>query len=170
MLLLPPLIWWQGLASPWVAALLLSIGLAQLLGARTGFNRLQGALAIGFALFVVLGSEWLTLYYPALVNATLLALWLYSWLHPPTIIERLAPRDHVAVPRKRRYMRRLTLAWCGVFAFNLVMALVTARLADLGWWVAWNGLGAYVLVGLFAGGEYAFRKWWRERAEAGTPV
>ncbi len=163
-------LWLQGLASPWVSVFLLAIGLTQLLGARSGFNRLQAVLAIGVALFVAFGSERLTLYYPALVNATLLMLWSYSWFHPPTIIERLAPPAHTRVPRKRRYMRALTLAWCGVFTVNLLLALVTAQLADLTWWVAWNGLGAYLLVGSFAGGEYLFRKWHESAADQGTPV
>lgn len=170
-LLLPPLIWLKGLASPWVVVLLLVIGSCQLIGARTHFNRAQGALALGVALFVFFGSEDVTLYYPALVNAALLVLWAYSWWHPPTIIERLAPSSHVAVPRKRRYMRALTLAWCGVFAINLLIALVTAHLSDLTWWVVWNGLGAYLFVGAFAGVEYIFRKRRFERAvDAGTPV
>lgn len=164
-LLLPPLIWWQGLASHWVGILLLAIGASQLLGARAGFNLFQGAVAICFALFIWLGSKQLTLYYPALVNASLLMLWFYSWMNPPTIIERLAPRAHTAVERKRRYMRRLTLAWCGIFTVNLLLALATAWLADLSWWVAWNGLGAYLLVALFAASEYAFRKFWHERVD-----
>lgn len=169
-LLLPPLVWWHGLESPWVSFLLLAIGVLQLLGARSGFQRFQAVLTVGVALFVVFGSRNLTLYYPALVNAALLTIWAYSWFHPPTVIERLAPAAHVADPRKRRYMRRLTLAWCGVFTVNLILALVTAQLADLDWWTAWNGLGAYLLVGLFAGGEYLFRKR-RERAMArGTPA
>lgn len=157
-LLLPPLIWLQGLASSWVVVLLLAIGSCQLLGARTYFNLAQGLLALGVALFVLLGSREVTLYYPALVNAVLLGLWAYSWQNPPTVIERLAPPAHVAVPRKRRYMRGLTLAWCGVFAINLVLALVTVALPDLKWWVAWNGFGAYLFVGSFAAGEYVFRK------------
>jgi len=162
-LLLPPLIWLKGLASPWVAGLLLVVGLTQWFGARTGFNRIQAVLALGVALFVAVGSQRLTLYYPAMVNGTLLVLWGHSWLYPPTIIERLAPADHTAVARKRRYMRGLTLAWCAVFSVNLLIALITAQLRDLTWWVAWNGLGAYLLVGIFAGGEYLFRMWRLDR-------
>lgn len=169
-LLLPPLVWWNGLESPWVGVLLLVIGVLQLLGAHSGFQYFQAVLAIGVALFVAFGSRRLTLYYPALVNATLLMIWAYSWFHPPTVVERFAPAAHAADPHKQRYMRRLTLAWCGVFTVNLLLALVTAQLTDLVWWTAWNGLGAYLLVGLFAGGEYLFRKR-RERAiDRGAPV
>lgn len=167
---LPPLIWWQGLTSPAVGFLFVAIGTLQLLGARSGFSRLQGTIALMIAAFIAAGSQYLILYYPVLINCTLLLLWFYSWLYPPTIIERFASRFKVISKRKRRYMRNLTLAWCLVFFTNLTAALITAVWEDLNWWVAWNGLGAYLLVGVFAGGEFLFRKCVHERAEQGRTV
>lgn len=167
---LPPVIWWQGLTSPAVGFLLVAIGTLQLLGARSGFSRLQGIIALMVAAFIAAGSQHLVLYYPVLINCTLLLLWFYSWLYPPTIIERFASRFKVVSNRKRHYMRNLTLAWCLVFLVNLTAALITAMREDLNWWVAWNGLGAYLLVGLFAGGELLFRKCVHERAEQGRAV
>jgi uncharacterized membrane protein len=166
-LLLPPLIWWKGLASPLVGMLLFATGSLQLVAARSGFGRLQGAIALSFAFLVFLGSPRLTLYYPVLVNAALLLLWAYSLFKPPTVIERIARKSNPTTA-KRRYMRRLTLAWCGVFTVNLLMALMTTLQDDLTWWLIWNGLGAYLLVGVFAVSEYLFRIFWHERTSLGN--
>ena len=164
-LLLPPLIWWQGLSSPWVSRLLLAIGLFWFLGARSDFARLQAIATIFIGAFVALGSQQLTLYYPVLVNAALLIVWFHSWCFPPTLIERIASKSDVRNEQKRLYMRHLTLAWCGVFLINLSIALVTTQLQDLTWWIGWNGLGAYLFIGLFAGTEYLFRKWKHSRID-----
>ncbi|MCZ7600088.1 MAG: hypothetical protein M5U09_23355 [Gammaproteobacteria bacterium] len=59
---------------------------------------------------------------------------------------------------KSLYLRRLTLAWCGIFALNGTIALATTQFDDLTARVLWNGLGAYLLVGAFALGEYLFRR------------
>jgi uncharacterized membrane protein len=159
MLCLAPVVWWKGLESTWIVWLLLGVGAAQLVAGSSGFMRLQAMVTIALACLIAIASHQLTLYYPVLINGMLLVLWFFSWLNPPTIIERLAPKRDVEQSHKRDYMRRLTLTWCGVFAFNLVVSLITTQLDDLTPWLIWNGLGAYLLVGGFAVGEYVFRKW-----------
>ncbi len=167
MALVPPAVWFAGLASPLVAALIGLAGLCHLLvGGR--FARLQGLVALAVAAVILLGSHRLALYYPVLVNFLLLILWGYSRVYPPTIIERLARAGPQTPPRERRYMQRLTLAWCGIFAFNGSVALVTTRLPDLTAWVLWNGVGAYLLVGGFALAELLVRR--RLRRMAGDGV
>ncbi len=156
-ILLAPFVWLQGLSSSLVSIDLFAVGFLLLLGQESGFMLLQAVVTLAIATAVTFGSHSLTLYYPVLINGGLLIVWFYSWYRPPTIIERLAPSEDVVVDKKRAYMRRLTLVWCGIFLVNLVMSLVTTLSGHLDWWLLWNGLIAYLLVGVFAGGEYIYR-------------
>jgi len=158
MVCLPPLVWWLGIASPWIAVLLLAVGVLHFAGADSGFARLQGALAVAVGVVIGAGGHRLALYYPVIVNAAFLLLWFHTWLYPPSIIERMVRRRESIDAAKSLYLRRLTLAWCGIFALNGSIALVTTQFDDLTAWVLWNGLGAYLLVGAFALGEYLFRR------------
>ncbi|GJL82846.1 MAG: hypothetical protein DHS20C01_24800 [marine bacterium B5-7] len=156
--LLPFFIWWKGLDSTWIVAILFAVGALRLAGARSGFVVLQGVIAIFFAVLIAIGSNRTTLYYPVFVNLALLIIWFYSWVQPPTVIERLAPPEDIAVSHKQRYMRRLTLVWCGIFLVNLILSLLTALHGNLTLWIWWNGLGAYLFVGGFAAGEFLYRR------------
>lgn len=96
--------------------------------------------------------------YPVLVNATLLGLFAYSLVFPPSMIERLARlREPDLPPEASGYTRRVTQVWCVFFAANGAIALATALWASPAVWSLYNGVIAYVLMGLLFAGEYCVR-------------
>jgi uncharacterized membrane protein len=155
----------RSLRPGWLAALLIAASLARLIAARASGTRISAELAsvplVGVALALF---SWLRaapdamLYYPVLVNAALLALFGYSVLHPPTVVERIARlKDGPLAPEAVRYTRRVTIAWVVFFAANGGIALYTARLASLDTWAFYNGFIAYLLIGAMFGGEWLLR-------------
>ena len=56
------------------------------------------------------------------------------------------------------YTRRVTQVWCGFFVFNGSLALLTALYASDGVWMLYNGLLAYVLMGILFAGEWLVRQ------------
>jgi len=98
--------------------------------------------------------------YPVLVSAVLLGIFSYSLLFPPSIIERFARvREPDLPPQAIRYTRRVTQVWCIFFGVNGAIAFVTALWASSATWALYNGLVAYLIMGLLFAGEYFFR--WR---------
>lgn len=97
--------------------------------------------------------------YPVLVNAVLLVVFAASLLRPPTVVERLARLRHPALPEAAvRYTRRVTQVWCAFFVANGATALATALFASDAIWALYNGLVAYVLIGLLFAGEWLVRQ------------
>jgi uncharacterized membrane protein len=96
--------------------------------------------------------------YPVLVNAGMLAVFGYSLLRPPSMIERIAA-FYESQPSSQaiQYMRRVTQVWCGFFIVNGLLAFITALWASEAVWSLYNGLIAYVLMGLVFGIEYCVR-------------
>ncbi len=97
--------------------------------------------------------------YPVLVNAAMLALFGASLVHPPTVVERIARLTEPNLPPSGvAYTRRVTQVWCGFFVLNGAIALYTALYASDAQWALYNGLIAYVLMGLLFGGEWLVRQ------------
>ena len=96
--------------------------------------------------------------YPVLVNAVLLSVFAYSLISPPSMIERFARIREPNLPmRAISYTRRVTQVWCIFFAANGAIALMTALWASPATWTLYNGLIAYVMMGLLFAGEYVVR-------------
>ena len=97
--------------------------------------------------------------YPVIVNGTLLGVFAYSLIVPPSAIERIARmRDpHLPAPAIG-YTRRVTQVWCVFFFANGAIALYTALYASSALWSLYNGFLAYILVGLLFAGEYCIRR------------
>lgn len=116
-----------------------------------------GLLLAGAAAF---GNSVLPLkFYPVLVNAVLLAVFTISLRHPPSAIERLARLQEPDLPEAGvRYTRRVTQVWCGFFVINGSIALATAVWGSDALWALYNGLIAYVLMGLLFAGEWLLRR------------
>jgi uncharacterized membrane protein len=96
--------------------------------------------------------------YPVLVNAALLSVFAYSLIFPPSMIEHFARSREPNLPtRAIRYTRRVTQVWCIFFAANGVIALITALWASSATWTLYNGLIAYLMMGLLFAGEYVIR-------------
>jgi len=105
-----------------------------------------------------LDSAEAVLYYPVLVNASLLGVFGASLVHPPSLVERLARvRDPELTPAAVVYTHRVTIAWTVFFAFNGGVALYTALLTPLATWAWYNGFIAYLLIGTMFGVELMIR-------------
>ena len=110
-------------------------------------------------LVVVWSNVWLPLkLYPVLVNAALLVIFAYSLIYPPSIIERFARlRDPDLPAQAITYTRRVTQVWFVFFAINGAFALMTTLWASPAIWILYNGVIAYLIMGVLFAGEYVVR-------------
>lgn len=121
---------------------------------------IAGALTCTSAAVAITDSELLLRLYPALVNAGLLLSFAATLYAGPSMIEKFARmRLPDLQPRAVRYTRRVTQVWCGFFALNGLVAMVAALYWSRGAWALYNGVIAYVLVGVLIVAEAAFRHW-----------
>ncbi len=161
--LLYPLAIWLGhgkIEPRWLACLLLLAAATRLPGLKLGKSaRWSVACALLLAAIAIWQNALLPLkLYPVLVNAVFLAIFGYSLLNPPPIIERLARLQEPDLPAAAiGYTRRVTQVWCGFFVFNGSIALGTALWASEAVWSLYTGVIAYVLMGILFGGEYLLR-------------
>lgn len=158
-----PLAIWlgRGRVEPrWLAGLLLLAAAARVPSlAISRSARLSAAGALALAAVAVYANAMLPLkLYPVLVNAALLMAFGYSLAVPPSVVERIARLRQPALPGPAvRYTRCVTQAWCVFFAANGLVALGTALWASDAAWLLYNGLIAYLLMGLMFAGEYLVR-------------
>jgi uncharacterized membrane protein len=97
-------------------------------------------------------------FYPVIINAVMLLIFSWSVFSPPTVIERLARLQHPDLPPEGIiYTKRVTQIWCLFFVLNGGMALTTALWCSFEAWSLYNGLIAYVLMGILFAGEYVVR-------------
>ena len=52
----------------------------------------------------------------------------------------------------------MTLVWCGFFVGNGTMALFTVLHGDMHLWTLWNGMVAYILMGMLMAAEWLVRQ------------
>lgn len=137
-------------------------------GFRPNGAQLALASTVGIALAVVSMLQRRAdamLYYPALVNGGLLAVFALSLARPPTVIEWIARfKEGRLSAAAVAYTRRVTIAWVVFFACNGAIAFVTARWASLETWTFYNGAVSYVLIGMMFGAEWLVRRRVRKRA------
>src|SRR5262245_25488864 len=127
---------------------------------------------IGWTLFLFVAAVWSNLLlplklYPVLVNAALLGVFAYSLISPPSMIEHFARIREPNLPAQAiGYTRRVTQVWCIFFAVNGVIALITALWTSSATWMFYNGLIAYLAMGLLLAGEYVFRGHFKRQLNA----
>jgi uncharacterized membrane protein len=162
--LLYPLVVYFGLSflePRWLALLLIIAAGYQFVGRRLHNTTripliIAVAAATGFTL--ITGSQYGLLLYPVLVNGVLFIVFVASLLHPPSVIESLARLKEPDLPRAAvDYTRKVTLVWAAFFAINGTIAFATIYLARA-WWVLYNGLIAYLMMGALFGGEWLVRR------------
>jgi uncharacterized membrane protein len=116
------------------------------------------ALLLGIASALTRNGDWLR-YYPVLMNLASLAVFAWSLFNPPSLIERLARLHEPDLPPSGVvWTRHVTQVWCVFFVINGSIAFYTARFSSLETWTLYNGLIAYVLMGVLLGGEYLLRQ------------
>lgn len=125
------------------------IGLAEW-AILAGLGGLTGAI-------IVCNSEPLLLLYPAAVSLAMLLLFGRTLLYPPSLVERIARLAEPDLPPAGvRYTRRVTIAWCVFFVVNGSVAASTVFFSRE-WWLLYNGLIAYLAMGLMFAGEWLLR-------------
>jgi len=147
---------------PWKIAFLLFalLGIRLVAGYRAK-HWSSPLLAAGFLYcgYAIWSNELLSLrFYPVIVNAATLLLFAWSLRSPQSLIERLARIQHPDLPPEGViYTRRVTQAWCVFFIVNGGIALATALWSSFELWSLYNGLIAYILMGIMLAGEYSVR-------------
>ena len=112
----------------------------------------------------------LLLMVPALMNGVLLVSFGRTLVYPPTVIERIAGTMTKDLSRNEvLYCKNVTMVWCLFFTLNGSMALLLAFFSSLEVWTLYNGVIAYVLMGLLFLVEFIYRHW-RFRRYVGTPL
>ena len=144
----------------WLALLLAVLALLRATATREAIWLWGAAFGLALATLSAASNALLPLkLYPVLVNTVLLALFGASLAHPPSMIERFARlREPQLPPAAIAYTRRVTQVWCVFFVMNGSIALVTALWASDQVWALYNGLVAYVLIGLLFAGEWVVRR------------
>lgn len=153
--------------SPRIFALLLALvwGARLLLSPRGSVNPWLAAAVFAFCLLLAsVDQAALLRWYPVLVNLGLLAVFASSLYRGTPIIERLARLQEPDLPESGvRYTRRVTQVWAVFFLLNVAIATALTLWAPLSWWMLYNGLIAYGLIGLLLAGEYLVRQRVRNR-------
>lgn len=112
---------------------------------------------------LMLNSQTGLLLYPLAVNGMMAALFVASLFAEQSAIERLARLHEPELDENGvRYTRRLTMIWIGFFIANGCAAALTVWQWPQ-YWLIYNGLIAYLLMGTLFVGELAIRPLIRER-------
>jgi uncharacterized membrane protein len=140
--------------------MLVALALARAWATRQTFWLAAAAGAALLAAASAFGNAWLPLkLYPVLVNGVLLFVFSASLVRPPSVIERLARLTEPHLPAEGvAYTRKVTQVWCGFFVLNGGIALATALWASHELWALYNGLIAYLLMGVLFGVEWLVRQ------------
>lgn len=140
---------------------LIVILLLRWLGGEKGRDRVVilcsalGVLAVTLLWDAQLGLK----FYPVLVNLGLLILFGSSLFASQTLIERLARIREPDLPREGvAYTRKVTQAWCLFFVLNAAVSAATVLWASDEVWMLYNGLIAYILIGLMLAVEWLVRQ------------
>lgn len=165
-LLIYPFAVYFGLERFGPTVLAIALGLVLMLRLATGGHLKAPGRALALLVAVVLfiaaslytGDERVLKAYPVLINLGLFVLFALSLVFPPTLPERAMRLAGREVPEAaHNYLRWVTIAWCGFFIVNGLVAAWTALYASIAWWALYNGFISYVLIGVFFAGEYLLR-------------
>jgi uncharacterized membrane protein len=151
-----------------IALLLLSLVARALFPAARKMSILLTAapLAVAAALAVAarLNPELSVRLYPAFMNLAMLIAFAVTLWKPPSMIETFARITEPGLPESGvRYTRVVTMVWIGFFVINGGLALWTALYGSWRSWTLYNGVIAYLMMGVLLGGEYLVRQRFRAR-------
>jgi uncharacterized membrane protein len=117
---------------------------------------LLGSLALVFSLFTQSNIGFKL--YPLLVNCSLLMVFSFSLLKPPSVIETFARLKEKNLNKQGiKYTEKVTLIWCVFFVVNGGISLYTALYSELEFWMLYNGFISYVLMGSLFLAEFLVR-------------
>lgn len=96
--------------------------------------------------------------YPVMVNITMLVVFAYSYVKPPTVIETFARiKEPDLTPAGVKYTRKVTLVWCCFFLGNGSISLYTVFYASLETWMLYNGFISYLIMACLMAVEFLVR-------------
>ena len=148
--------------SPRVFALMLAAAWllrAPFLWREPGGRWMLGVALAYCALLAVDGESSLLRWYPTLISLFLLLAFGLSLIVGPPVVERIARASEPDLPDAAiPYTRKVTWVWVGFFAFNATMSAALTLWATLKWWTLYNGLIAYLVMGVLFAGEWLLRR------------
>lgn len=119
---------------------------------------------------VLLNQSNAILYLPFFISTSLGLSFVYSLLHPPSIVEVFARMMSNDLSEEAvRYCRLVTGVWVVFFVLNATVAGLTACCAALEVWSLYNGFISYCVIGLLFTAELCYR-YWRFRRYVGAPT
>lgn len=160
----PILVWWlaqRGLTDGLVV-LLITVLLVQ--AVTQGLNNPKSWLSmavLGGVAFTILVTDTLTgvLFYPVWMNLAMLSVFLLSLWQKPAVVTRLARlMEGELSERAVVYTEKVTWVWVGFFLVNGSVSLATVLWGDIDLWTLYNGLIAYLLMGLLFLIEWGVRR------------
>ncbi|TPH12233.1 hypothetical protein [Litorilituus lipolyticus] len=98
-------------------------------------------------------------FYPVVVNVSFLVIFAYSLWKPPSVVEVIASLQEELDQQGIIYTRNVTKVWCVFFSVNAMIATWTIFQEDQSYWLIYNGLVSYVLMGLLMLIEFGVRKY-----------
>jgi len=142
-----------------IAAVLVLVTSLRTLLIRDYTSLLMCLAALTAAIFSWLGDSAIGLKcYPVFISACMLTAFSTSLWRGPSIIERLARLQEPDLPPEGIvYCRKVTQVWCLFFIINGSIACVTVFAEDK-IWALYNGLIAYIAMGILFAGEYILRQ------------
>ncbi len=129
----------------------------------SGMSRAELAVPAGLLAWSIAtgltNDETMVRLYPCMAGLGTLCLFAASLAKPPSMVERFARlREPDLPPEGVRYTRHVTQVWCGFFVLNSAAAFYTALYTSREIWSLYNGLIAYVLMGMLFAGEWLVRR------------
>jgi uncharacterized membrane protein len=155
----------------------LAVGLIALLAVRLAYDFRKGnrdflpsLAACLVVLIVVARSPLLGLKaYPIVLSLGFAAVFGYSLLAPPTIVERIARIRHPHLPPDANpYLRKITITWFAFFIINAAISAATATNGSVKLWTLYNGFLSYIAMGAIFAGELLIRQRVHQRLFGGT--
>lgn len=143
-----------------IALIMTGLFLLRSLTRSSKIHPLLAPACVVFLLAVALLNQtnWL-LAYPVFVSLLFFAVFSYSLIYPPTIVERLARLEDPDLPPKGvAYTYKVTQVWSAFFLTNALLSLATVWYGDPWLWSLYNGCVFYVLMGLLMVAEMAVRR------------
>jgi len=125
--------------------------------------RVLAAASVVWVLYLLKANVWFRLYPAVMVSVALIAFAVSLFRVP--LVERFARGMGEALDdRGQRYCRRVTEIWVGFLSVHLVITIASV-FASHELWALYNGVVAYLLMGMLFLGEWAYRKFCLQRGE-----
>ena len=103
-------------------------------------------------------SEFALKLYPVVVNLSFFIIFTYSLFRPPSVVEIIARLKENLNEEGIVYTRKVTIIWCVFFVTNGAIAAWTIFQPNPQYWLLYNGLISYILMGLLMALEFAYRR------------